>query len=196
VVGSTFVTELTNVGGVRTRGVEGELESQPVTGLDLKVTASFNDAKYTDYRDAPCSAEALYAAGNLTPGQHGFTCDLTGQRLIGAPEFILNPEARYSWTLGGGLVSTVGAAYSWRSWSFGSPDNSKYAVIPSYGLFNLRWRLERDVANHPLSLAFWSKNLFDKRYVLGGLNPSGPLYNYSEIPGMPRMFGATLSWAL
>jgi iron complex outermembrane receptor protein len=195
-VGTSFGTELTNVGGVKTRGVEIELELQRAAGLDFRFSGSLNDAKYTGYRNAPCSAESLYAAGNLSPGQHGFTCDLTGQRLVGAPEFILNPDASYSWTLGDGWTSIAEAVYSWRSWSFGSSDNSKYAIIPSYGLFNLRWRLERDVAGHPMSIAFWSKNLFDKRYVLGGLNPSGPLYNYENVPGVPRTFGCTLSWIL
>jgi iron complex outermembrane recepter protein len=194
--GVNFVQVLSNIGGVRTRGVETEAEYRPVTGLVLRWAGSYNDARYTDYHGAPCSAEALLAAGNLNPGQNGFTCDLTGQRLVGAPQWILNPGASYAWTMTDSLMSELGADYAWRSWFFGSADDSKYARVPSYGLLNLRWRLERNISGHPLSLTLWSKNVLDKRYVLGGLTTAGPLYNYGETPGDPRSYGLTVSWSL
>jgi iron complex outermembrane receptor protein len=195
-VGNTFVQVLANIGGVRTRGAETEIEFRPVDGFALRLAASFNDATYTDYRGAPCSAEALLAAGDLNPGQNGFTCDLTGKRLVGAPRWIVNPGATYSWSLPDGVRSEVGADYAWRSWFFGSADDSVYARVPSFGLVNARWRLERDFGGHPLSVGFWAKNLFDKRYVVGGLSTASALYNYGETPGDPRSYGVTLSWSL
>lgn len=195
-LGTTFIQVLSNIPGVRTRGVESELQFRPVQGLSLDFTGSFNDAKYTDYAGAPCSAEALLAAGNLNPGQNGFSCNLTGKQLVGAPSWILNPAIQYSWNLPGGATSTAAADYAWRSWFYGSADDSNLARVPSYGLFNLRWSFESDVGKHPLSVSLWSHNLFDKRYVVGGLSTASALYSYSEMPGAPRTYGVTLSWSL
>jgi len=189
--GTTFVQVLANVGGVRTRGVESELNFAAGQHLGLRLSASYNDATYTDYRNAPCSAEALLAAGGINPGQGGYTCDLTGHALVGAPKWIVNPGIQYGYSLAASLKATAQADYAWRSTFYGSADDSEFARVPSYGVLNVRWGLEGGSSHHTWGVALWSKNVLDKRYVLGGLATAGALYNYSETPGEPRTYGVT-----
>jgi iron complex outermembrane receptor protein len=186
---SPFQQILSNIGKVRTRGVETDVTSVPVDGLTLKLATSFNDAYYVSYRNAPCSAEQLAPA--LAPGQK--VCDLSGQRLVGAPQWIVNPSIGYSHPVFAGLIADGQVSYSWRSWFFGSADDSQYARVPAYGLLDARYTLRSGQGGTPWSLTLWSNNLFDKRYVVGGLGVAGRLYNYTETPGLPRTYGATIN---
>jgi iron complex outermembrane receptor protein len=184
--GNTFQQILSNVGDVRTRGVEAEL-SGVIGAFSVRLATSFNDAVYLSYPDAPCSAEEL--APSLRPGQK--VCDLTGQALPGAPRWIVNPSVSYSRTAIRDLSWAAQVDFSWRSRFFGSADDSQFAAVPSYGLLNLRTSLG---SHGPTSwtVSLWSNNLCNKRYVLGGLSVAGPLYNYMATPGLPRTFGATV----
>ena len=115
-----FVQLLSNVGLVRTRGVELEVSAAPIDGLSLTLAASYNDATYQSYPNAPCSAEAL-AAGQTS-------CDLSGQSVVGAPEWIVNPGVSYRRPIFGSLEAYGSAEYAWRSAFFGAPDNSQFAT--------------------------------------------------------------------
>jgi iron complex outermembrane receptor protein len=194
--GTTFVQVLANVGGVRTQGLESEISFAAGDHLNLRLSASYNDATYTDYRNAPCSAEALLAAGGINPGQGGYTCNLTGHTLVGAPKWIVNPGVQYGYSLGGSLKATAQADYAWRSTFYGSADDSELARVPSYGVLNVRWGLEGGSGHRTWGVALWSKNVLNKRYVLGGLATAGALYSYSETPGEPRTYGLTLQASL
>ena len=67
-----FVQNLSNIGKVRSKGLETEIQAIPIEGFRLSLNASYNDAVYRSYANAPCSAESL-AAGlrvcDLTVGQ-------------------------------------------------------------------------------------------------------------------------------
>jgi len=187
----TFLQLESNIGRVRTRGVETDISARPLTGLNLRLAASLNDARYLSYTDAPCSAEEL-APLDLSPSAK--TCGLTGRPVVGAPKFILNPSASYEHPLSGSLSGEAGASYSWRSWFYGSADDSEYGRVPSYGLLDVRLiLLGGDDGDRPWSLAVWSNNALDKRYVVGGLTVSSALYSYYETPGFPRTFGVTVN---
>jgi iron complex outermembrane receptor protein len=184
--GNTFSQILSNVGDVRTRGVETELATT-IGALSATIAASLNDATYLNYHNAPCSAEQL--APSLSPAQK--VCDLTGRPLAGAPRWIMNPSLTYAHAAFDDLKWTARIEYSWRSALFGSADDSSFAEVPSYGILNLRWSIGRRGAKSWTG-SLWANNLFDKRYVLGGLSVAGPLYNYIATPGAPRTMGATL----
>lgn len=185
---SSFIQLESNIGKVRTRGVETDISAVPATGLSLRLAASLNDARYVSYTDAPCSAEEL--APSLPPSAK--TCDLTGRPVVGAPKWILNPSVSYEHPLPAGLSLEGLASYSWRSWFYGSADDSEYGRVPAYGLLDVRFILHGgDDGERPWSLAVWSNNALDKRYVIGGLALTGALYSYGESPGWPRTFGVT-----
>jgi iron complex outermembrane receptor protein len=192
-VGGSFIQVLSNVGKVRTRGLEADISSVPVDGLTLRLSASYDNAVYLSYDDAPCSAEVL-APANLPPGKA--VCSLTGKQVVGAPTWIANPSVSYSHPLSAELTGTAFASYSWRSNFFGSADDSNFARVSAYGLLDVRYSVGGKWRSTPWEVSAWSNNVLNKRYVLGGITAVGALYNYSEIPGLPRTFGVTVHFDL
>jgi iron complex outermembrane receptor protein len=178
-----FVQTLSNIGGVRTRGVETEVTAKPVDWFAFDLNASYNDAVYTSYGNAPCSVESTLA-GHVT-------CNLTGEQVVGAPKWVVNPDITVNHSLVGGLNGYALAGYSWRSSFFGTSDNSEYGLVKAYGLVNLRLGVRGDLGSKKWDLSLWANNVLDKRYLVGGL--SGATFRaYSLFPGTPRFWGATV----
>jgi iron complex outermembrane receptor protein len=178
-----FVQTLSNIGGVRTRGVETEVTAKPVDWLAFDLNASYNNAVYTSYSNAPCSVESSIAGKT--------TCDLTGQQVVGAPKWVVNPDISVNHSVGGGLNGYALAGYSWRSSFFGTSDNSEYGLVHAYGLVNLRLGVRGDLGPKKWDFSLWANNALDKRYLVGGL--SGATFRaYSLFPGTPRFWGATV----
>jgi len=180
---NTYQQVLSNIGKVRTRGIETEISAAPVTGLTLAVAASFNDAKYREYRDAPCSAEAIAAGRTL--------CDLSGDRVVGAPQWIVNPSVSYTRHLGA-FETTAQADYAWRSSFSGAPDNSQYADVDGYGVLNAQLGIAGGLSQAAWHLSLWSRNLLNKHYVIGGVTGASQFLTYTLYPGEPRSYGATV----
>lgn len=171
---------LGNIGKVRTRGVEAELAATPLEGLSLTLTASFNDARYTEYNNAPCSAEG--AAAGLT------VCSLTGQPVYLSPRWIVNPGIDYQFRLGPlNVFSDVN--YGWRSKYFGSSDNSALTLVPAFGLLNARIGVGGTVQRSQWSVALWADNALDKSYFTS--IGRGTFGEYVGLPGLPRTYGVT-----
>jgi len=178
-----FVQTLSNIGGVRTRGVETELTAKPVDWFAVDLNASYNDAVYTSYANAPCSVESTLAGL--------VNCNLTGEQVVGAPRWVVNPDINVSHPVGDGVSAYALAGYAWRSSFFGTSDNSKYGIVDAYGLLNLRFGLRGDLGSKKWDFALWANNALDKRYLVGGL--SGATFRaYSLYPGTPRFWGATI----
>ncbi|MFJ2986798.1 TonB-dependent receptor [Collimonas sp. NPDC087041] len=183
---------LINVGKVRSRGAELEIQGKPIKGLTLGFNTSFIDATYLSYDKAPCPAEVA----NL-PGAPA-SCNLTGQRVAGVPRWTANLSAEYQHRVSDNVDQYVTGSYALRSSTRGSVDNSIYSEIPSYGLVNLAtgWRIVQGDKSWDLSL--WVRNLFDKRYYLSvysagaGTQASGLYYNAAV--GDSRTVGATLRY--
>jgi iron complex outermembrane receptor protein len=172
---------LGNVGKVRTRGVEVELAATPLEGLTLALNASFNDARYREYPNAPCNA-AESAAGLKV-------CSLTGLPIFEAPRWIANPNADYRFKVGQlTLFSDVG--YSWRSQFYGASDDSALTLIPGYGLLNAKVGVGGSVYHSEWSLSVWTENALDKNYFTS--IGRGNFGEYYGTPGLPRTYGATL----
>jgi iron complex outermembrane receptor protein len=177
-----FVQTLSNIGGVRTRGFETEVTAKPIDWFAFDLNASYNDAVYTSYANAPCSVESSIAGKTI--------CDLTGQQVVGAPKWVVNPDISVDYALGAGLKGYALAGYSWRSSFFGTSDNSEYGRVNAYGLVNLRAGVRGDLGSNKWDLSVWANNALDKRYLVGGL--SGATFRaYSLFPGTPRFWGAT-----
>ncbi len=179
-----FVQVLSNVGKVRSQGVELELQAVPVTGLRWSVTTSYNDAAYRTYANAPCSSERI--AAGLT------VCDLSGSQVVGAPKWIASTGLQYEHGLGNDLQGFVGTDYSWRSEFYGSADNSELAKVKAFGILNLRAGVAGDWGSNQWTFSVWANNLTDEIYTLGGISAASATLQYSEFPGNPRSIGATL----
>ncbi len=179
--GGSSVVILTNVGEVRTQGVELEATAVPIAGLNLNSTISYDDAVYASYPNGPCPAEVT--------GQ--VSCNLTGKPVAGAPKWIANVGASYEHALTGNLTGFAGAEYSWRSSYYGYLDDSAYNKTGDYGIVNAHLDVRTDAG---IELSIWGKNLTDKRYAAGYLSYGSLLPGlYVPFFGDPRTFGVTLA---
>ncbi|MET0659776.1 MAG: TonB-dependent receptor [Steroidobacteraceae bacterium] len=182
-VTNTVQQVLSNIGKVRSRGVETEVTAVPLDGLTLSLNASYNDAKYRDYRNAPCGAEKSVLGATV--------CDLSGEEIVGAPKWIVNPSITYDRSVGN-FDLRAQTDYAWRSSFFGAPDNSEFAKIDSYGVLNARLGVGGTWANKAWEVSLWGRNLLDKAYVTGGLQGASQFLTYSLYSGEPRAYGAAL----
>ncbi len=122
--GSTqLVQVLANAGSVRSRGLEFEATALPLRGLTLNFNGSYNDVTYLSFKDAPCPAEV-----STRPGAPS-SCDLTGQRVVGASKWIANLNGEYQWRLDDRFQPYVSASYAYRSAAEGTLDNSDLSKI-------------------------------------------------------------------
>jgi iron complex outermembrane receptor protein len=176
--GVSTAAYITNVGKVRTRGVEVEASAVPVRGLRLGINGSYNDAKYRSYVNGPCPVEVT---GKLS-------CDLSGKTVPQAPKWIVNASASYRTDLGRGVTGLVGGNYAYRSSRYGYGDISEYAKIGAAGLLSANMGIE--LAGGRYQISVWGKNLTNVRQPASYLS-FGPLIpsNYAAFFNEPRTYG-------
>ncbi|MFU4540711.1 TonB-dependent receptor [Pseudomonas aeruginosa] len=185
--GSTqLVQVLANAGSVRSRGLEFEATALPLRGLTLNFNGSYNDVTYLSFKDAPCPAEV-----STRPGAPS-SCDLTGQRVVGASKWIANLNGEYQWRLGDRFQPYVSASYAYRSAAEGTLDNSDLSKIDGYALVNLAAGLRSDLGDGQLDTSVWLKNAFDKDYYLSAFASINGSYTASV--GQPRTLGVSLRY--
>jgi len=179
---SSSIRYISNIPGVRSRGIEGDLTIAPTRNVRFTASASYNEAVYKDYRNAQVAPENR----NVTQVQ-----DLTGVQLANAPRFIyalsLDLEQPVSLITPDDAVYTR-IDYNHRSSNDTSGSNSIYTRIPGYGVANARIGVR--LADGRYDLSAWVTNLADTRYFesLGASNQgliTGAL-------GNERTFGGTL----
>lgn len=180
---ATRTQYLTNAGAVRSRGAEAEISWRPLRGLTLNLNGSFNDVRYTDYRDAPCPPEVAFQV--WAPA----SCDLTGHAVVGASRWIFNANGVYQWHLDNGWQPYVTGSYAFRSRAVGTIDDSAYGQLPSYALVNLATGLRGDLGDGQWDLSLWLKNAFDKTYFTSLWNSANG--GYAGVLGTPRTLGLT-----
>jgi iron complex outermembrane recepter protein len=181
-----LVQTLANIGSIRTRGIETEISSKFLEWLTFGLTASYNDALYTSYANAPCAIESSIA-GKVV-------CNLTGEQVVGAPKWIANPSVNATRSIARDLEAYTLAEYPWRSSFFGTPDDSQFARVNANGLVNLRAGIRGHLGRSAWDFSVWVNNALDKHYVVGGVSgASGPTFGaYWLVPGTPRFWGATI----
>lgn len=177
----TFIQYISNIPKVRSRGIEGDLSYAPSKWVGLTASASYINATFRSYTNAPQAPERNAA---LNPTQ-----DLTGVQLPGVPKFTYTLGADLAQPLGGGATEIYGHAdYSHRSSFNTSSSNSRYAQVPGYGLLNARIGI-RD-ADGRWDLSIWARNLADKNYYQAlSANAFGLV---TGTIGDPRTVGATV----
>jgi len=172
---------LANVGDIRARGVEVDGSWQATDNLSLQLAASYNDARYTDYRNAPCPA------GVAAP------CDLTGRPVYQAPRWVANGGARYEFDpIGDDIRPYALAQYAFRSSVFGSVDDAAYSRIKGYYVAN--FRVGANFGDR-FDASLWVNNAFDKVYLQSlssSTVPGAGVWAASGQLGTPRTYGVTV----
>lgn len=178
---TSFVRYISNIPGVRSRGLEVDLTVAPTPWVRFTASAAYNDAVYKDYPNAQVAPEHR----NLTQIQ-----DLSGVQLANAPKFIYHLSADVAQPVQ--LITPDDEIYArfdfnHRSSNDTSSSNSIYTLITGYGLANARIGVRID---ERFDLSAWVINLFDKKYFTSlGASNQGLI---SGNIGDPRSFGTTL----
>ncbi|MHA6718849.1 TonB-dependent receptor [Sphingomonas sp. RS6] len=91
----TIVPQLSNVGRLRSRGVEAELSARPTRQLRIDASAAYTDATIRDFPNAPCYTNQTVAEGCVpVSGGRSFQ-DLSGATLANSPKFKYNIAVNY-----------------------------------------------------------------------------------------------------
>jgi len=181
--GLSYRQYISNIPSVRSRGAEADLSFAPTRLVSLNASASYTDAVYIDYPNAPQAPERL---------DLGSVQSLIGKPLAGVPKF--------TYTLGADIAQPVGriagqaiqfyghADFAHRSSLNTSSTNSRYAQVPGYGVLNARIGVRPESGRWDLSV--WARNLTNTKYfqTLAAAN-TGVI---TALLGDPRTVGATL----
>ena len=166
---------LLNAGKSRVRGIETELLVSPVQGLTLSLNGLYLDAKYRQ----------------LT--LQGF--NLNGNTLPSSPKWSGTAAIDYLAPLGGNfdLAFHVDASARSRQYysAFNRVNNNQNIGQSGYSLVNGRVALRN---SDGYELAFWTKNLFNKKYVAYAINLQSAYANDYLMAGSPRTYGVELSY--
>jgi iron complex outermembrane receptor protein len=193
---------LANADRIRVRGVEVDLSSNPLDGLNVYLNTAFTDHEYVRFPDAPCPPElsggTAASAANPpsapgTPG--GFSppsCDISGQWLPGISKWALSYGFQYdrpTQLLGQRGEAFLGFDGTYRSKLSSNPSRSSYMDIDGYSLANLRLGFRADAG---WEAYVWARNAFDEKYFDFLSAQSGSTGLIIGQPGDPRTYGLTL----
>ena len=162
-----------NVGKMNNYGAELEAAAVPVKGLELSWNAAYNHARY--------------AALPLYNYQDNRTQDYAGNRPINTPAVTSMLTAQYTLALGQSKQQpAVFVRGEWRYLGRYYFDYYNQDGQGGYALFNAR----AGVSSRHLELAFWARNVFERKYITyGSLSPQSPTY----LQSLPRLLGTTLT---
>jgi len=175
--GQQFVTD--NAAKARIQGLEFDASLRAMAGLDLTLSAGFNDAKYLSYAGARVT---------LDNGSSSVV-DLSGARMLFAPKSTVALGARYSFDLGGFGAELGGQVQNRSAFQVGDGPAAIFKVGSQTNV-NLFASLSPVHGNWKATVRV--KNLADKRYVLGP-NQSADGTDYAVLSD-PRTVTLELRW--
>jgi iron complex outermembrane receptor protein len=163
-----------NLGNFRNTGLETELTAILAKGLLAQWNFSYTDGKFTKLL--------------LPDPATGTTKDYKGNRIIFNPNTTSLLALHYNYQL---QKSSAGLALfargEWRYLGRYYFDYYNQTSQDTYSLLNTRF----GITSNQFEVAFWIRNITDKRYVTyGNQLPTQPFYMIS----MPRMWGVTVSY--
>jgi iron complex outermembrane receptor protein len=175
---TSFRRYISNIPGVRSKGVEADLIVAPSQALTLTASAAYVDATYRGYTNAQNAPERR----NVSEVQ-----DLSGRQLANAPRFVYTLAADVVQPLGDDAQVYGRVDFTHRSSYDTSGLYSLYTRIEPYGVANARigFRVER----LRFDLSFWVRNITDRHYftALAAANSGLVTGNIGD----PRTLGAT-----
>ncbi|WCM27071.1 TonB-dependent receptor [Sphingomonas sp. QA11] len=175
---TNFRNYITNIPLARSRGVEADAVWAITSKISLNLSGAYTDAYYVSYPKGPTPVET----SNISP-----STDLSGKPLAGVPKWTFTGGGDFRRPLGGGTELYGHADYSWRSSFYTAVSDSRFSLVPSYGIGNARIGVRLDGGRYDLSV--WAKNIFDKDYFQTlSIVASGVI---TANLGDPRTAGAT-----
>jgi iron complex outermembrane receptor protein len=172
------VSYITNVGKLRSRGVEFDARFAPLDGFTVTAAGTFNDAYYVSYKNAPAPYLTSYLG----------VVDLSGRQASGAPRWSLTSSAEYV-AKGNTVDFYVGGDASYRSSFYAAVNLDPFSLVDAYTLFGAHVGVRKSDAQWDVSL--WVRNLLNKNYY-NTRAVSGQFGVVYGALGDPRAFGLTL----
>jgi iron complex outermembrane receptor protein len=189
---------LANAGKVRVRGFEWDSSFRPSDRARLYFNGAYTDAKYVDFKNAPCPPElsggTATAPGGVTDpagtpgGRSPAFCDISGQVLPGISKWSLSFGGEVNQPVGNGEIY-FGYDGNYRTKFSSNPSPSAYTWINGYSLSNFRAGYRQDSFN----VFAWVRNAFDQHYFELLSVQSGSTGLIVGQPGDPRTYGVTVS---
>lgn len=183
--GASNTFSLRNAGSIEIKGVEADATAEPWRGATVNAGAAWTDAKFSDFRGAPCTALQTALRQCPASGQ-----DLSGRKVDGNPQWQLSFIGRQDFDLGS-IPAYATVEYSWRSKVNYNSDLDPMLVQKAFETTNIR--LGANVT-HNLEVVGFVENLFNTTYALR-ISPAPLLPGVSAhylAPG--RIFGAELRY--
>jgi iron complex outermembrane receptor protein len=179
--GGAAVLVAQNAADAEVQGIETEFTLLPLPGWTISGSYSYLDATYSEF---------FAPSGFVAPNN----ADLSlreGNRLRNAPEHSGTVMSAYEMVFDGGRRLTFQLDWRYQGKAYQGPDNQEIPALPAYDLLDARISLgSRDGA---MEFALWAENLLDEDYYIHGyLSGNGG----TMTPGLPRLFGATVTWSL
>lgn len=152
-------------------GVEVELVTQPIEGLEINFGYAWLDAEYVDFAS-------------------GATADYSGNTLPRAPDNKYNVGAQYTWPLAGLGDAFVRVDYTDQSKMYFEASNTPFEVQEGYDLLDARMALR--ASDGDWEVAVWGKNLTDE-LIKSHIVAFAPYRQELNLYQPPRTWGVTLT---
>ncbi len=154
---------VTNVGELRTRGLELELAGKPVNTLLLEGSVAYVDAIIKKYPRANCYPGQTVDEGCVRVGTANIQ-DLGGKRLANSPRLKLNAGATYNFPVGEtGYSGIANLNYQYQSEVNFDLGNNPLLKQEAYGILN--GSIAFSDPTHSLKVTLYVNNLLDKSYA-------------------------------
>ena len=177
-LGQNGLTNVTNAGGARIKGIESDVNWAASANLLLSSSVSITNAKLTQDFCKQLDDSGIPLPTATCPS---WDLALSGTRLPITPNFKMNFIARYSFNVGD-AESHVQAAYVYQSASTSALVPAEAQLLgpqDGYGLLNLTAGFE----THGVKLELFINNLFDRQAIT---------YRYAECASFKSDTGAPL----
>jgi iron complex outermembrane receptor protein len=176
-----FVTIITNIDGMKTKGVEFDARWAPLDQFYLYAGAAYTDAEFKDFvNDDPLQfgIELVQLKGN--------TPQLT-------PDWKGNVGGQYTFPMPNGADLALGANISFTSKQYIDEFNREPMVVDSYTLYDAHLTYSPDSGRWSATL--WGKNLSDEKEIFdASFSATGLVTSKRFID--PRTFGVSVNLKL
>ncbi|MFT4053119.1 MAG: TonB-dependent receptor [Novosphingobium sp.] len=180
-VGDTQYFRLTNVGGLRTRGIETEIFVRPARDLTLSAAGTYLDAKYTSFEGAACYVGQTAAQG--CTGGSVKSQDLTGERLT-SPTWNLQASADFTPALTDALRGVAQVSWQYQS---ATHANDPATQMDAFHIVNLGIGVRAE--DKAWEVVAFVNNVFDQQYYATIINRASFFGNSAAANAiLPRDF--------